>query len=69
MRFGYQVNAGTAGTTMTAPASGPNPGWPNPAVDNWYVIQASGDTDWDGRLSYYRASSLDSGVFSIDHGD
>jgi prepilin-type N-terminal cleavage/methylation domain-containing protein len=65
--FGYLVNAGTAGTTMTVPASGPSVTWPTPP-DNWYVIQALGDADGDGNPSYYRASSLDGDVFSVNHG-
>jgi type IV pilus assembly protein PilA len=58
VRFGYLVNAGNAGATMTVPSSpGPSITWPVPP-DNWYVIQAIGDTDGDGTCSYYRASSL-----------
>jgi prepilin-type N-terminal cleavage/methylation domain-containing protein len=69
VRFGYLVNAGTTGGTMTAPTSpGPTITWPTP-TDNWYVIQAIGDADRDGSLSYYRASSLDGEVFSVNHGE
>jgi prepilin-type N-terminal cleavage/methylation domain-containing protein len=69
VRFGYLVNAGTTGGTMTAPTSpGPTITWPTP-TDNWYVIQAIGDADRDGALSYYRASSLDGEVFSVNHGE
>lgn len=63
VRFGYMVNAGAAGVAMTLPARGPAVTWPTP-TDNWYVIQAIGDTDWDGTTSYYRASSLDGEVYS-----
>jgi hypothetical protein len=68
VRFGYLVNAGTAGAAMTPPARGPAVTWPA-TTDNWYVIQALGDTDWDGTLSYYRASSLDGDVFALNHGE
>jgi hypothetical protein len=69
VRFGYLLNAGTAGVAMTAPSSrGPSVTWPTP-TDNWYVIQALGDTDWDGDVSYYRASSLDGDVFALNHGE
>lgn len=70
IRFGYlcMCNAGTAGATMTAPVRGPAITWPTP-TDNWYVIQAIGDTDWDGITSYYRASSLDDNVFMVNHGE
>jgi len=70
VRFGYLVNAGTAGSTMT-PAAPPGPAatWPTPPTDNWYVIQAIGDPDGDGVVSYYRASSLDGDVFAVNHGE
>lgn len=69
VRFGYIVNAGPAGAAMTAAVlPGPAVTWPTP-TDNWYVIQAVGDIDWDGRASYYRASSLDGDVFTQDHGE
>lgn len=70
VRFGYLVNAGTAGSTMTAAAApGPAAVWPTPPRDIWYVIQAIGDPDGDGVVSYYRASSLDGEVFSVNHGE
>ena len=70
VRFGYLVNAGVAGTSMTAAASpGPAVTWPTPPTDNWYVIQAIGDPDGDGVVSYYRASSLSGDVFSVNHGE
>jgi prepilin-type N-terminal cleavage/methylation domain-containing protein len=67
VRFGYLVNAGYATTTMT-PASDPGPEvtWPSSPPDNWYVIQAIGDTNGDGSCVYYRASSLDGSVFVVD---
>jgi prepilin-type N-terminal cleavage/methylation domain-containing protein len=68
VRFGYQVNAGHTGDTMTAPAAGPSVTWPTP-TDNWYVIQALGDTNGNGIYSYYRASSLDGDVFVQNPGE
>jgi prepilin-type N-terminal cleavage/methylation domain-containing protein len=68
VRFGYMVNAGSAGEAMTAPAAGPAVTWPTPR-DNWYVIQALGDTDWGGTTSYYRASSLDGEIYTTRHGE
>jgi len=66
VRFGYQVNAGYATEAMT-PASAPGPAvtWPTPP-DNWFVIQAIGDTDGDGSCVYYRASSLSGDIFVQD---
>jgi type II secretory pathway pseudopilin PulG len=69
VRFGYLVNAGPGGGTMTTPALGPAITWPDPAPDNWYVIQAVGDVDGDGVVSYYRASNLSGEVFSVNHGE
>ena len=67
VRYGYLVNAGNTGGAMTIPAFGPAVTWPTP-TDNWYVIQALGDMDGDGSYSYYRASSLDGEVESINPG-
>lgn len=69
VRFGYMVNAGTPAVAMTVPAMGPAVAWPSPAPDNWYVIQAVGDTDWDGTPSFYRASNLSGEVFSHNPGE
>ena len=69
VRFGYLVNAGPGGGDMTEPALGPEITWPSPAPDNWYVIQAVGDVDGDGVVSYYRASNLSGEVFSENHGE
>jgi Tfp pilus assembly protein PilE len=69
VQFGYRTNAGAAGSPMTDPAL-TIPGFTWPAHDeNWYTIQALGDTDWDGKPSYYLASSLDGEVASIDDGE
>ena len=68
-RFGYLVNAGVTGQLMTSPSDpGPSITWPVP-TDNWYVIQAIGDTDGDGVLSYYSASSLNGEVFVQNPGE
>jgi hypothetical protein len=69
VQFGYRTNAGLAGTTMTEPAvSIPGFAWPeNP--ESWYVIQALGDTDWDGNPSYFIASSLHGDVASFNDGE
>ena len=68
-RFGYLTNAGVAGQLMTVPSDpGSSITWPVPP-DNWYVIQAFGDTDGDGVFSYYRASSLNGDVFVENPGE
>jgi type IV pilus assembly protein PilE len=69
VQFGYRTNAGLSGGTMTPPAVA-IPGFTWPAhVENWYVIQALGDTDWDGKTSYYIASSLDGEVGRVNDGE
>lgn len=68
VRFGYVVNAGAPNVPMTDVLGGPEFTWPTP-TENWYVIQAIGDTDGDGDTSYYRASSLDGEVYSTNHGE
>ena len=69
VQFGYRTNAGVAGAAMPLPeVTIPGFAWPaNP--DNWYVIQALGDTDGDGEPSYYIASSLDGEVASVNDGE
>ena len=69
VRFGYKVNAGHADTNLPDPDAGPTVAWPSPPPDNWYFIQALGDTDWDGTPSYYRASSFDGEVYSENAGE
>ena len=69
VRFGYLVNAGPGGGKMTTPALGPAVEWPDPAPDNWYVIQAVGDVDGDGIVSYYLASNLSGEVFRVNLGE
>jgi prepilin-type N-terminal cleavage/methylation domain-containing protein len=67
VRFGYLVNAGYANAVMTVPSEpGPAVVWPTPP-DNWYVIQAIGDTNGNGNCVYYRASSLDGEVYVQDN--
>jgi prepilin-type N-terminal cleavage/methylation domain-containing protein len=68
VRFGYLVNAGAPNVAIPAPTEGPVVNWPTPP-DNWYLIQARGDTDGDGALSYYLASSLSGEVFTQSHGE
>jgi prepilin-type N-terminal cleavage/methylation domain-containing protein len=70
VRFGYKVNAGSAGVAMPVPeVAGSGVAIPSPPAHNWYVIQAVGDTDWDGNTSYYIATSLSMHVFSVNAGE
>lgn len=70
VRFGYLSNAGRPYTTMTAPVfevAGFD-GWPA-ATEPWYVIQAVGDLDEDGVVSYYVASSINGEVVRVNEGE
>lgn len=70
VRFGYKVNAGSAGQTMPVPAfTGSGVALPSPPAHNWYVIQAIGDTDWDGNVAFYIATSLDGDVYAVNDGE
>jgi len=70
VRFGYKVNAGSAGQAMPVPeVAGSGIAMPSPTQHNWYVIQAIGDTDWDGKISFYIASSLDRHIYTVDDGE
>jgi prepilin-type N-terminal cleavage/methylation domain-containing protein len=67
VRFGYLVNAGAANTAMTIPSTpGPSVTWADNEND-WFVIQAIGETDGDDNCIYMRASSLNGEVFVQDN--
>ncbi len=70
VQFGYITKAGIIGQQPPAPSSGSFPGfaWPV-ATDNWYVIEAFGDTDWDGTRSAYLAGSISGEVLSVNDGE
>jgi type IV pilus assembly protein PilA len=66
VRFSYVVNAGSAGTNMTAvtvPFTPAPPAWPQPTIEPWYVIQAQGDPDEDGVVTSLVASSLSGDIW------
>jgi hypothetical protein len=73
---GYKTNAGLANQNMTpaAIAIADWPGWPAPGppgapAEAWYVIQAITDTDMDGTVGFYMASSLNGEVYRQDEGE
>jgi prepilin-type N-terminal cleavage/methylation domain-containing protein len=70
IQFGYQVRAGMPGGVMTAPKVAVTGGltWPTPG-EPWYVIQALADTDADGKMAFYLASSLNGEVYAQDDGE
>ena len=69
VQFGYLVNAGLAGQNHTVPQTQANPGWPNPATEPWYVIQAQANADGDSTFAYFVASSYNTEIYSEDEGE
>ena len=68
--FSYLANAGSAGTAMTTlttdfktPTTFPVP------QQDWYVLQAKGDTNGNGTFALYSASSLNNEIYSENDGD
>lgn len=61
---GFQTTAGLSNQDMTLPArTVTGLTWPSPPPDAWYVIQAIVDTDNDGRVGFFLASSLNGEVY------
>jgi type IV pilus assembly protein PilA len=56
--FGFAVMAGAPGGTPPAASTKSKPNWPNPTTEPWYVVQAAGDQDANGVLSYFVSSSF-----------
>jgi prepilin-type N-terminal cleavage/methylation domain-containing protein len=70
--FGFQLTAGAAGTTMTAPDTLARPtGWTTwPANgDAWFVVQAIADADGDGVYAKFLASSIRGDVYRENEGE
>jgi prepilin-type N-terminal cleavage/methylation domain-containing protein len=69
VEFGYMVNAGGPSDAMTTPHTNARPpnwnGWGTTTgkQEPWFVIQAIGDSDGDGRFSKFVASSLKGEVY------
>lgn len=62
VRFGYKVNSGNAGVAVAVPIEyqpAPNLGTP---VNPWYVVQARGDTNEDGKPTLLLATSTSSEI-------
>lgn len=70
VQFGYAVVAGPPGTaTLPKPSTTLQPAWVQPTTDNWYIIQAMGDTDGDGKFAFYLASSFSGDIYSENEGE
>ena len=57
VQFSYLANAGVAGKAVTILKTTDAPTLPAPA-QNWYVIQARGDTDGNGVFANYVSTSM-----------
>ncbi len=55
--------------TDTPPAVAGNPAWPTPNGALWYVIEARGDLDGDGVLSYVVGSSFSPEIYVQNEGE
>ncbi len=56
VQFGFLVYAGNAGVSVPAMQISGAPSFNKP-TDDWYVIQAEGDTDGNGRFAQYTSAS------------
>jgi type IV pilus assembly protein PilA len=61
MRFGYRTNAGRPGQAITTPIEySPKPQLPAPPTDDWYIVQAKGDPDENGKPTILVTASFSS---------
>jgi len=56
VQFGFLVYAGAAGSALPPLQVTGGPTYSTP-TDDWYLIQAEGDTDGDGRFAQYATAS------------
>ena len=68
VQFSYLANAGVAGKAVTIVKTQTKPTFPAP-TQNWYVIQAEGDTDGDGVFANYASSSMTGEIYSEREGE
>jgi prepilin-type N-terminal cleavage/methylation domain-containing protein len=68
VQFGYLVNAGIAGKAMTVLQTANKPAFALPTQD-WYVIQAKGDTDGNGLSTLYASTSATAEMYSENEGE
>jgi len=68
VQFSYLANAGVAGKPITILKTTGSPTFPAP-TQNWYVIQARGDTDGDGVFANYASTSMTGEIYSERDGE
>jgi len=56
--YGFAVVAGVAGETAPQASTVQKPNWPATTIEPWYVVQAAGDNDANGKYSYFVSSSF-----------
>lgn len=68
VQFSYLANAGVAGKALTILKTSGTPTFTAP-TQNWYVIQAEGDTDGDGVFARYASTSMTGEIYSEREGE
>ncbi len=68
VQFGYLANAGQAGTAITVLQTTNQPVFAAP-LQNWYVIQAQGDTDGNQVSANYASTSMTGEIYSERDGE
>lgn len=68
VQFSYLANAGVAGKAVTLLKTTNKPTFAAP-TQNWYVIQAEGDTDGDGVFANYASTSMTGDIYSEREGE
>jgi type IV pilus assembly protein PilA len=68
VQFSYLANAGVAGKALTILKTSSTPTFTAP-TQNWYVIQAEGDTDGDGVFARYASTSMTGEIYSEREGE
>jgi prepilin-type N-terminal cleavage/methylation domain-containing protein len=71
VQFAYVTKAGPPFTALPPPSCADKPTWPPAAqiFEPWYVIQAMGDTNENGVMSYYVASSVNGELYRENEGE
>jgi type IV pilus assembly protein PilA len=66
VQYGYMTRAGLPGTPFPEPqVENDDVVFPTSPTESWYLIEAVGDVDGDEDVSYFYATSLNGGVYSL----
>ncbi len=69
VQYSYAVKAGPPGSTPPTPDTVEKPDWTKAPSQNWYLIQAKGDTDGDKQYAMFLASSFTGEVYWENDGE